>query len=96
MRTEQRKRDSPPEETSVLFWVNYDGFPISSHVWNRMFDHCVKVQPDFDAEIRNIRNEANPSSVSFISADLAAEKPTLFSLSEGHGDHSVQPYQSSA
>lgn len=62
MKPDEQKRDALPE-TSVLFWVNYDGFPISSHVWNRMFDHCIKVQPSFEVAVRNIRNEENPNTV---------------------------------
>jgi len=48
----------------VLFWINKSGFPISDHVWERMFSHASKLHPGGESVINNIKNCQNTTPVS--------------------------------
>lgn len=47
----------------VLFWINKNGFPITDHVWNRMFDHASKIHPAGASVINVIKNNHDLGAV---------------------------------
>lgn len=64
----------------VLFWINTTGFPITDHVWRRMFDHASKLHPEGSSAINVIKNIHDPAAVAIprpptnISPAVSAEK----------------------
>lgn len=49
----------------VLFWINKSGFPLSDHVWDRMFDHASKLHPGGDAAMNQIKHTKYSTAVSY-------------------------------
>lgn len=54
-----------PEDSAddVLFWINKSGFPISNHVWNRMFNHATKNNPGGEISINQIKSAKYTTAV---------------------------------
>lgn len=56
--------DSDDGTDEVLFWINKSGFPLSTHVWDRMFDHASKLHPGGDSVINLIKDSKTLPAVS--------------------------------
>ena len=69
------------DETSgddVLFWINRSGFPISEHVWDRMYDHAAKIHPAGDSVVREIKNNKTHPPVSFMCVHILKQAMTPY------------------
>ncbi|KAK3749494.1 hypothetical protein QZH41_013467 [Actinostola sp. cb2023] len=56
---DEENENSFQEENGVLFYVNRDGFPMSTKNWERMWRHVEKIHPENLKMVQKIRDNPN-------------------------------------